>query len=168
MTYNEMTFRELTIHDAVEVSRHVRFVCDNSPHLNHPNNDEWLSLEYSSEIVAAKIAHTYSVGVYRNNELIGTGFVDLETGLMSGIYVAHQGNGLGSTIIDRLLVRLRNVGLDHAEASVHPHSEAMLHLLTTKGFKFLSIDPNKDYFPDVEFRLMELNVRETIVSAVSS
>jgi RimJ/RimL family protein N-acetyltransferase len=154
----EITLKNLTIHDASAVSLHVRQVYENTPRLNHVDNEHWLQSEYSATALKERISDHYSIGVYMEGTLIGTGFAHARNGLLSGIYVSRQGHGVGTLIIENLLAHLKKEQVTQAEASVHPSSAAMRHLLAKNGFIIQGVDPNRMYFPDVNFEIVTLTL----------
>jgi len=153
--------RELNLDDAVLVAQHVREVCETSPHLDDPRNDWWLTNEYSVEAVEHKIYHYYSVGAFEDSVLVGTGFASVESGLLSGIYVSVQGKGIGSAIIAELLSHLQAHSVTRIEASVHPKSASMRHLLARYGFIIEGTDPDRSYFHDVNFEILVLDASKS-------
>ena len=155
---DKIILKNLAHEDAKTVSEHVRQVCNNTPRLNHPNNEYWLESEYSIKVVKARILSHYSIGAYMDGVLVGTGFASTNSGLLSGIYVSKQGYGVGALIVDNLLDYLKAEQVTHIEASVHPSGRAMRHLLAKNGFIVQGIDPKRIYFPDIAFEVVVLDI----------
>lgn len=154
----QITINHLTQKDAQAVSDHVRQVCENTPRLDHVNNEYWLESEYSVAVLEERISSHFSIGVYMDEVLVGTGFTSVENGLLSGIYVSRQGHGIGNIIMGNLLAYLKSKNVTHIEASVHPSGGAMRHLLAKNGFVIQGIDPKRVYFPDVAFEVVVLDI----------
>jgi len=151
----ENGMRVLEFSDAEAVCNHVNQVCIDTERLYHPNFHFWLAQEYNVDIVQERIVAEHALGFFKNGQLVGTGFIDLKTGWISGVYVSLQGEGIGSKILDDLISVTVGTDLTNILASVHPTGGSMRHLLLQKGFVNVGIDPHRIYFPDVSFEVFD-------------
>jgi len=151
----ELVITTMNVEDVQSVIDHVSKVSLASPHLAHPNIGTWLEGEYSPVEVLAKLDSSICLIVRDEENIVGTGFIDTNTGYISGIYVSNQGHGTGRLIVDRLLKDAAEVGTKHFTASVHPNSKAMQHVLSTSGFIATHVDPHVVYYIGTDFMIWE-------------
>ena len=145
----------MTVEDIQSVIDHVAKVSLVSPHLDHPNIGAWLEGEYNPSEMLAKLDSNVCLIVRDEESIVGTGFIDIVTGYISGVYVSNQGHGTGRLIVNKLLETAEAAGTKHFTASVHPGSKAMQHVLSTFGFTATHADPHVVYYVGTDFMIWE-------------
>ena len=148
----------MNVGDVHSVIEHVASVSLASPHLDHPNIGAWLDGEYSPTDVLAKLDSSICLIARDGERIVGTGFIDVTSGYISGVYVSTRGHGIGRLIVDRLLEDAMASGTKHFTASVHPGSTSMQHILSTSGFTATHVDPHVVYYVGTDFMIWQKSV----------
>jgi len=155
MTENDFEIRNITNKDIPAVIEHIHRVCLSSEHLAHPRMEEWMKADYNQAALESKLTSSICLLVTGADGIVGTGFVDIKSGYISGVYVSQQGSGIGRAIVKKLISEGEAAGIGLFSASVHPDSLAMQHVLGTAGFEKRHIDPEILYYVGTDFMIWE-------------
>jgi ribosomal protein S18 acetylase RimI-like enzyme len=140
LSLDSITVREAKIED---INKIVQLQQTKTEDLNYDtldNIDLHLDVDLAKARIKARITDNDLVLLVAEyeNEIVGTAYLNMDTGYLGGLYVKTQGRGVGSALINSRIQHAIKHGLPHLSMKVSHDNKRMLDLAKRYGFELFT------------------------------